>query len=106
MRSAGGPEVPVIFLTARDEVNDRLAGFEVGADDYVTKPFSLDEVLARIRAVLKRTRQAAGSRLQVADLELDEDLHEVRRGGEIIALTPTEYRRLRFLIGQRGACGQ
>ena len=102
MRSAGGPEVPVIFLTARDDVNDRLAGFGVGADDYVTKPFSLDEVLARIRAVLKRTRQAAGSRLQVADLELDEDLHEVRRGGEIIALTPTEYRLLRFLMVNAG----
>lgn len=102
MRSAGGPEVPVIFLTARDEVCDRLAGFETGADDYVTKPFSLDEVLARIRAVLKRTGQEASRRLQVGDLELDEDLHEVRRGGEAIALTPTEYRLLRFLMVNAG----
>jgi two-component system OmpR family response regulator len=97
------PEVPVIFLTARDEVCDRVTGFELGADDYVTKPFSLDEVLARIRAVLKRTKQAApATRLQVADLELDEDVHEVRRGGELIALTPTEYRLLRFLMVNAG----
>ena len=97
-----GPDVPVIFLTARDEVPDRVAGFAAGADDYVTKPFSLDEVLARIRAVLKRTRQAAGSRLRVADLELDEDVHEVRRGGSVIPLTPTEYRLLRFLMINAG----
>jgi two-component system OmpR family response regulator len=102
MRLVGGPEVPVIFLTALDEVDDRLTGFEIGADDYVTKPFSLDEVLARIKAVLKRTRPAVGSRLQVADLEVDEDLHEVRRGGETIALTPTEYRLLRFLMVNAG----
>jgi two-component system OmpR family response regulator len=103
LRSVGGPEVPVIFLTARVAVTDRLAGFETGADDYVTKPFSLDEVLARVRAVLKRTRQSkTGSRLQVADLELDEEAHEVRRGAEVIALTPTEYRLLRFLMVNAG----
>jgi two-component system OmpR family response regulator len=98
------PDVPVIFLTARDEVRDRVTGFDLGADDYVTKPFSLDEVLARIRAVLKRTRleAATASRLRVADLELDEDAHEVRRGGELIALTPTEYRLLRFLMTNAG----
>ena len=101
IRSAG-PDVPVIFLTARDEVPDRVAGFAAGADDYVTKPFSLDEVLARIRAVLKRTQQTVGSRLRVADLELDEDVHEVRRGGAVIALTPTEYRLLRFLMINAG----
>jgi two-component system, OmpR family, response regulator len=79
MRS-GVAEVPVIFLTARDEVSDRVKGFAVGGDDYVTKPFSLEELLGRIRAVLKRTRpDGPGSRLQVADLELDEDVHEVRR---------------------------
>jgi two-component system, OmpR family, response regulator len=100
---SGGPDVPVIFVTARDEVPDRVTGFALGADDYVTKPFSLDEVLARIRAVLKRTRQAAPpSRLRVADLELDEDMHEVRRGGTVVALTPTEYRLLRFLMVNAG----
>jgi two-component system OmpR family response regulator len=100
---SGGADVPVIILTARDEVQDRVTGFALGADDYVTKPFSLDEVLARIRAVLKRTRQAApSSRLRVADLELDEDVHEVRRGGTVIPLTPTEYRLLRFLMLNAG----
>ncbi|MGH3166603.1 MAG: response regulator transcription factor [Trebonia sp.] len=100
---ATSPGVPVIFLTARDEVSDRVTGFELGADDDVTKPFSLDEVLARIKAVLKRTRQSApASRLRIADLELDEDLHEVRRGGELVALTPTEYRLLRFLMVNAG----
>ena len=103
MRSSGGPEVPVIFLTARDEVTDRVAGLDIGADDYITKPFSLDEVLARIRAVLKRTQQAApGPRLCVADLELDEDVHEVKRGGRPVALTPTEYRLLRYLMVNAG----
>jgi two-component system OmpR family response regulator len=98
-----GSDIPVIFLTARDEVPDLVSGFEAGADDYITKPFSLDEVLARIKAVLKRTRQeAAGSRLRVADLELDEDAHLVSRGGTVIALTPTEYRLLHFLMVNAG----
>jgi two-component system, OmpR family, response regulator len=102
IRSAGA-DVPVIFLTARDDVTDRVSGLALGADDYVTKPFSLDEVLARIRAVLKRTQQAApGSRLRVADLELDEDAHEVRRGGSVVTLTPTEYRLLRYLMLNAG----
>jgi two-component system OmpR family response regulator len=100
---SGGAEVPVIFLTARDEVPDRVTGFAEGADDYVTKPFSLDELLGRIRAVLKRTRpDAPGSRLRVADLELDEDAHEVRRAGAPVELTPTEYRLLRFLMVNAG----
>ena len=100
---SGGAEVPVIFLTARDEVPDRVRGFAVGGDDYVTKPFSLEELLGRIRAVLKRTRpDAPGSRLRVADLELDEDAHEVRRAGAVVALTPTEYRLLRFLMVNAG----
>src|SRR5271169_1886368 len=102
MRS-GGSAVPVIFLTARDEVPDRVRGFNVGGDDYVTKPFSLEELLGRIRAVLRRTRpDAPGSRLRVADLELDEDAHEVRRDGAVVALTPTEYRLLRFLMMNAG----
>ena len=75
----------------------------MGGDDYVTKPFSLEELLGRIGAVLKRTRQdAPGSRLRVADLELDEDLHEVRRLYAVIALTPTEFRLLRFLMVNAG----
>jgi two-component system, OmpR family, response regulator len=100
---SGGDEVPVIFLTARDEEPDRVIGFDLGADDYVTKPFSLNELLGRIRAVLRRTRPGApGSRLRVADLELDEDAHEVRRAGTVVALTPTEYRLLRFLMVNAG----
>jgi two-component system, OmpR family, response regulator len=102
MRSSG-PDIPVIFLTARDGVRERVAGLALGGDDYVTKPFSLDEVLERIRAVLRRTgRAAANPRLRVADLELDEDGHEVRRDGTPIALTPTEFRLLRFLMFNAG----
>jgi two-component system, OmpR family, response regulator len=100
---SGGCEVPVIFLTARDEVADRVRGFALGGDDYLTKPFSLEELLGRIRAVLKRTRPGAPrSRLRVAGLELDEDAHEVRRDGALVALTPTEYRLLRFLMVNAG----
>jgi two-component system, OmpR family, response regulator len=100
---SGGCEVPVIFLTARDEVPDRIKGFALSADDYVTKPFSLEELLGRIRAVLKRTRLGGPrSRLRVADLELDEDTHEVRRDGVAVALTPTEFRLLRFLMVNAG----
>ena len=102
MRSAG-IEVPVIFLTARDEEPDRVNGFDLGADDYVTKPFSLNELLGRIRAVLRRSRPGdPGSRLCVADLELDEDAHEVKRAGAVVDLTPTEYRLLRFLMLNAG----
>ena len=100
---SGGCEVPVIFVTARDEVADRVQGFALGGDDYLTKPFSLEELLGRIRAVLKRTRPGAPrSRLRVAGLELDEDAHEVRRDGALVALTPTEYRLLRFLMVNAG----
>jgi two-component system OmpR family response regulator len=100
---SGGCEVPVIFLTARDEVPDRVKGFAMGADDYITKPFSLEELLGRIRAVLKRTRPGGPrSRLRIAGLELDEDTHEVRRDGAAVALTPTEFRLLRFLMVTAG----
>jgi two-component system OmpR family response regulator len=100
---SGGSEVPVIFLTARDEVPDRVRGFTVGGDDYVTKPFSLEELLGRIRAVLKRTQpDAPSSGLRVAGLELDEDAHEVKQDGALVALTPTEYRLLRFLMVNAG----
>jgi two-component system OmpR family response regulator len=102
LRSAG-PGVPVIFLTARDGVGERVTGLALGADDYVTKPFSLAEVVERIRAVLRRAgRASATGRLRVADLELDEDSHEVRRGGALVALTPTEFRLLRFLMVNAG----
>ncbi|HEX3493280.1 MAG TPA: response regulator transcription factor [Streptosporangiaceae bacterium] len=106
IRSAAGgagPGIPVIFLTARDQLTDRVTGFDLGADDYVTKPFSLDEVLARVRAVLRRTRSAGlEPRLRVGDLELDDEAHEVRRAGVPVALTPTEYRLLRFLMVNAG----
>src|SRR5579859_6570301 len=101
---AGGPWVPVIFLTARGDVGDRVTGLTLGGDDYITKPFSLDEVLARIRAVLRRSAGggSAPSRLAVADLELDEESHEVRRGGAMVALTPNEFKLLRFLMTNAG----
>ena len=100
---SGGSEVPVIFLTARDEVPDRVRGFAEGGDDYLTKPFSLDELLGRIGAVLKRTRPGAPrSRLRVAGLELDQEAHEVKRDDVLIPLTPTEYRLLRFLMVNAG----
>jgi two-component system OmpR family response regulator len=100
-----GPDVPVIFLTARDGVRDRVTGLALGGDDYVTKPFSLEEVLERIRAVLRRTRTAARAvapRLRVADLELYDDSREVRRDGIVIELTPTEFKLLRFLMVNAG----
>jgi len=101
---AVGPRVPVIFLTARCGVHERVAGLTLGGDDYVTKPFSLDEVLARIRAVLRRSSGApeTGSRLAVADLELDEDSHEVWRGGSVVALSPNEFKLLRYLMINAG----
>jgi two-component system OmpR family response regulator len=101
---AGGPRVPVIFLTARDSVHERVTGLTLGGDDYVTKPFSLDEVLARIRAVLRRSRgePEAGSRLVVADLELDEDSHRVWRAGTETALSPNEFKLLRYLMINAG----
>lgn len=99
----GGSRVPVIFLTARSAVGERVAGLTLGGDDYVTKPFSLDELLARIRAALRRNGYVqSASRVTVADLDLDEDSHEVRRGGELVALTPTEFRLLRFLMINAG----
>src|SRR3954471_7904810 len=92
--------VPIIFLTARDATEDKLRGLTTGGDDYMTKPFSLEELVARIRIVLRRTGNAAAdtSRLQFEDLELDEDTREVTRAGEPIELTATEYRLLRYLM--------
>ena len=98
---AENPGVCVLFLTARDAVEDRIAGITAGGDDYVTKPFSLEEVLARLRGLLRRAdlarTQSEGS-LAVADLTMDEDAREVRRGGELIELTATEFELLRFLM--------
>lgn len=98
-----GRAVPVLFLTARDAGEDKVTGLTVGGDDYVTKPFSLDEVVARIRAVLRRTQGATpNAPLVVGDLELDEESHEVHRGGEVIALSPTEFKLLRYLMVNAG----
>lgn len=94
-----GRRTPVVFLTARDAVEDRVRGLTIGGDDYLTKPFSLDELVARIRSVLRRTSEAGGTGpLVVDDLELDETSHEVTRAGEPIELTPTEFKLLRFLM--------
>src|SRR3954447_26458606 len=95
------PDVPVVFLTAKDAVEDRIAGLTAGGDDYVTKPFSLEELVARLRALMRRAgaqRAQSSSVLVVGDLELDEDSHEVSRAGEQIALTATEFELLRFLM--------
>jgi two-component system OmpR family response regulator len=95
-----GQRVPVLFLTARDATEDKIRGLTIGADDYVTKPFSLEELIARVRAVLRRARGSAPQegRLQFSDLEMDEDTHEVWRGGRAIDLTATEFNLLRFLL--------
>ncbi len=95
------PDIPVIFLTAKDAVADRIAGLTAGGDDYVTKPFSLEELIARLRAVLRRsgaTATRAESLLVVGDLVMDEDAREVTRAGEQIQLTATEFELLRFLM--------
>ena len=95
------PDVPVIFLTAKDALDDRIGGLTAGGDDYVTKPFSLEELVARLRALLRRsgaTTLRNESQLVVGDLTLDEDSHEVTRGGDVIALTATEFELLRYLM--------
>ncbi|GAA2636887.1 response regulator transcription factor [Paractinoplanes durhamensis] len=105
---ATGSRVPVLFLTARDAVEDRISGLSAGADDYVTKPFSLEEVVLRIRAILRRSQPeleapaADTGVLRYADLELDEDAHEVRRAGRLIDLSPTEFNLLRYLMINAG----
>jgi two-component system OmpR family response regulator len=93
-------QLPIIFLTARDATQDKVRGLTTGGDDYVTKPFSLEELVARIRVILRRTGAASpsSSRLQFEDLELDEDTREVTRAGAAIELTATEYRLLRYLL--------
>jgi two-component system OmpR family response regulator len=101
-----GRHTPVLFLTARDAAEDKVSGLTLGGDDYVTKPFSLDEVLARIRAVLRRTaaapRPSEAPRLAFADIELDEESHEVLKDGTLISLSPTEFKLLRYLMANAG----
>ncbi len=95
------PQLPVLLLTAKDAVEDRIAGLTAGGDDYVTKPFSIEEVVLRLRALLRRTgvtTEDSGAQIIVGDLVLDEDSHEVTRAGEPIALTSTEFELLRFLM--------
>jgi two-component system, OmpR family, response regulator len=97
---ADGVRVPVVFLTARDATEDKVAGLTIGGDDYVTKPFSLEELVARVRAVLRRAQGGAEQRsvIKVADLELDEDSHQVWRASEPVELTATEFKLLRYLM--------
>jgi two-component system OmpR family response regulator len=92
--------VPILFLTARDATDDKIRGLTLGGDDYMTKPFSLEELIARIRSILRRTGKSEpeSSRLVFEDVELDEDAHEVTRAGELVELTATEYRLLRYLM--------
>ena len=95
------PELPVLLLTAKDAVEDRIAGLAAGGDDYVTKPFSLEEVVLRLRGLLRRTGvsvESGNAKIVVGDLVLDEDSHEVTRAGEPIVLTSTEFELLRFLM--------
>jgi two-component system, OmpR family, response regulator len=99
-----GMRAPVLFLTARDATEDKVRGLTVGGDDYVTKPFSLEELVARVRAVLRRVQgdENVSKALSFADVVLDDDSHEVRRDGHIVNLSPTEFKLLRFLIANAG----
>jgi two-component system OmpR family response regulator len=96
-----GTRVPVIFLTARDTTAEKVQGLRLGSDDYVTKPFSIEELIERVKAVLRRSRGPAGPgrrRLSYADLEMDEETRDVWRGGRLIELTPTEFKLLHYLL--------
>lgn len=94
------PDLPVLFLTAKDDVRDKIKGLTIGADDYITKPFSLEELIARVRTILRRTRPAhpESAIIKYHDLELDEDSYEVHRAGHEIELSPTEFKLLRYLM--------
>jgi two-component system OmpR family response regulator len=101
-----GNRVPVVLLTARDATEDRVAGLTVGGDDYITKPFSLEEVVARIRAVLRRTGGSESgqpaTRFSLGDIELDDEAHEVWKAGKLVPLSPTEFSLLRYLMANAG----
>ena len=103
---ADGIDAPVLFLTARDDVADKITGLTLGADDYVTKPFSLEEVVARLRVILRRAghaqEQQKPGRITFADIELDDDTHEVWKAGEPVALSPTEFTLLRYFMVNAG----
>ena len=99
---SGGLVTPALFLTARDQVSDRVAGFEAGADDYLVKPFAMDELVARVSALGRRGASMRPSRLEVADLVIDFSRREVRRGGVLLPLRPKEYAVLELLAGQAG----
>ncbi|HUH06451.1 MAG TPA: response regulator transcription factor [Egibacteraceae bacterium] len=100
---ADGIATPVLFLTARDGAGEAVRGLTLGGDDYVTKPFSLEEVVARVHALLRRAgHRDQSATLRLADLEMDDDAHIVRRAGEVIDLSPTEYDLLRFLLANAG----
>ncbi|MBF6332653.1 response regulator transcription factor [Nocardia transvalensis] len=103
---ADGVDAPVLFLTARDEVEDKVNGLTLGADDYVTKPFSLEEVVARLRVILRRSGHAIeerkSSRITFEDIELDDDTHEVWKAGEPVSLSPTEFTLLRYFMVNAG----
>ena len=102
IRSAegAGAKVPIIFLTARDATADKIEGLRIGSDDYVTKPFSIEELVERVKAVLRRSGAVGPGerRLAFADLEIDEDSRDVWRGGRLVDLTPTEYKLLHYLL--------
>ena len=101
-----GSRTPVLFLTARDATEDKVTGLTLGGDDYVTKPFSLEEAIARIRAILRRVGAIRDvqppARLSFADIELDDDIHEVRKAGQLVALSPTEFKLLRYFLQNPG----
>jgi two-component system OmpR family response regulator len=98
-----GKKVPVLFLSAKDATEDKVRGLTLGGDDYVTKPFSLEEVIARIGVILRRQGTTSGdNKLAFSDLEMDDDAHVVRRAGHVIELSPTEYNLLRFLLVNAG----
>ena len=99
---APASRLPVLFLTARDTARDKVTGLSLGGDDYVTKPFDLDELIARIRAVLRRTGVPGSAELRVGDLVLDPEARQVRRSGEPVRLSPTEYRLLHYLLLNAG----
>jgi len=103
---ADGIDAPALFLTARDSVQDKVAGLTLGGDDYVTKPFSLEEVVARLRVILRRSGKGVdrprNTRLTFSDIEIDEETHEVWKAGELVSLSPTEFTLLRYFVINAG----